>query len=130
MDNETYRIRVEDLFRELFEEEPEAAAVVADGGGAVSAVSRTQNEAVRRQLEELALLPRKARHFLRVLNDQPQDVQADFLRYVMANVKDKDFPRDLERHVRHRFYEAREPFKQLLAEMDDETSIDAIMKVV
>lgn len=128
MDNETYRIRVGDLFRRLYTDEPTAAAVGEQSTG--DAPSTRQDDEVRKQLEQLALLPRKARHFLRVLNDQPMNVQADFFRYVVHNVKEKDFHKDLERHVRHRFYEAREPFKQLLATLDDAASIEAIMHVI
>lgn len=125
MDNETYRIRVEDLFKELYSSAPEAAA----SKEAVAPEAR-YDESVWRQLEQLALLPRKARHFLRVLNDQPQDVQAAFLRYVMANVKEKDFPKDLERHIRHRFYEARDEVKQMLAALEDEAAVTALMRVI
>lgn len=136
MDNETYRIRVGDLFRQLYIREPEAAAVAGDE--AVSAEAATSaasdglrlDESVRQQLQELALMPRKARHFMRVLNDQPVDVQRDFLRFIMARVKEKAFPADLERHVRHRFYEAREEFKGLLATLDDEASVEALMRVI
>lgn len=128
MDNETYRIRVEDLFRSLYEQETSAAASGTDTS--VDGAPRRVDEAVRKQLQELALLPRKARHFLRVLNDQPVDVQGDFFRYVLQNVKEKDFHKDLERHVRHRFYEAREQFKRLLATLDDAASIEAIMHVI
>ncbi len=112
MDNETYRIRVEDLFRELHDE------------------SGAPNEAVKAQLKELALLPRKTRHFLRVLNDQPVEVQAEFYRHVFREVKGQDFYKDLERHIRHRFYEAREEFKQLLAVLDDPDAIEALMHVI
>nr|MBO2478353.1 hypothetical protein [Bacillota bacterium] len=71
MDNETYRIRVEDLFREL---------LLEDG---------TMDEGVRQQLEQLALLPRKTRYFLRVLNDQPLPVQVHFYRLILSRVKEK-----------------------------------------
>ncbi|REJ35481.1 MAG: hypothetical protein DIU83_01215 [Bacillota bacterium] len=112
MDNETYRIRVEDLFKELHDE-----------SGAV-------NEAVKEQLKELALLPRKTRHFLRVLNDQPLEVQAEFYRHIFREVKGDDFYKDLERHVRHRFYEARDEFKELLGMLDDPDAIQALMHVI
>lgn len=112
MDNETYRIRVEDLFKELHDE-----------SGAV-------NEAVKEQLKELALLPRKTRHFLRVLNDQPLEVQAEFYRHIFREVKGDDFYKDLERHVRHRFYEARDEFKELLGMLDDPDAIEALMHVI
>ncbi len=112
MDNETYRIRVEDLFRELHDEEGQP------------------NEAVKAQLKELALLPRKTRHFLRVLNDQPLQVQTEFYLHVLREVKAPDFYKDLERHIRHRFYEAREEIKQLLASLTDENAIEALMHVI
>jgi len=112
MDNETYRIRVEDLFKELHDE-----------SGAV-------NEAVKEQLKKLALLPRKTRHFLRVLNDQPLEVQAEFYRHIFREVKGDDFYKDLERHVRHRFYEARDEFKELLGMLDDPDAIQALMHVI
>ena len=85
---------------------------------------------MRAQLKELALLPRKTRHFLRVLNDQPVDVQADFYRHVFSEVKGQDFYKDLERHVRHRFYEAREEFKKLLGTLDDPAAVEALMHVI
>lgn len=128
MDNETYRIRVEDLFRNLYTDEPTVAVAGEKSSGEVPAPRL--DESVRQQLQQLALLPRKARHFLRVLNDQPLEVQKDFFRYVLQNVKEKDFPKDLERHIRHRFYEDREPFKKLLATLDDPASIEALMQVI
>ncbi|HEY8417497.1 MAG TPA: hypothetical protein VIK93_05630 [Limnochordales bacterium] len=112
MDNETYRIRVEDLFRDL----------VAEDG--------TVDEEVRRQLEQLALLPRKTRYFLRVLNDQPTAVQVPFYRLILSRVKDKDFYGELERHIRHRFYEARDQIKELLAQMADPEAVPALMHVI
>lgn len=112
MDNETYRIRVEDLFRDL---------VAPDG---------TVDEEVRQQLEQLALLPRKTRYFLRVLNDQPTEVQSPFYRLILSRVKDKDFYGELERHIRHRFYEAREQIKELLGQMEDPQAVPALMRVI
>lgn len=112
MDNETYRIRVEDLFRDLHDE------------------AGRPDEAVKAQLKELALLPRKTRHFLRVLNDQPVEVQAEFYRHVFREVKGPDFHKDLERHIRHRFYEAREEIKRLLGMLDDPDAIEALMHVI
>ncbi|HLT59207.1 MAG TPA: hypothetical protein VKZ69_10630 [Limnochordales bacterium] len=112
MDNETYRIRVEDLFREL---------VVEDG---------TVDEEVRAQLEQLALLPRKTRYFLRVLNDQPTEVQVPFYRLILSRVKDKDFYGELERHIRHRFYEARDQIKEILGQLADSEAVPALMHVI
>jgi len=112
MDNETYRIRVEDLFRDL---------VTEDG---------TVDEEVRRQLEQLALLPRKARYFLRVLNDQPTAVQVPFYRLILSRVKEKDFYGELERHIRHRFYEARDQIKEVLGQLADPEAVPALMHVI
>ncbi|HEY8495512.1 MAG TPA: hypothetical protein VIK98_00535 [Limnochordales bacterium] len=112
MDNETYRIRVEDLFREL---------LLEDG---------TMDEGVRQQLEQLALLPRKTRYFLRVLNDQPLPVQVHFYRLILSRVKEKDFYADLERHIRHRFYEAREQIKEILSQLADPECVPALMHVI
>ncbi len=112
MDNETYRIRVEDLFRDLMT--PEGA----------------MDDEVRQQLEQLALLPRKARYFLRVLNDQPTDVQAHFYRLILSRVKEREFYGDLERHIRHRFYEAREQIKELLGQLGDPEVVPALMHVI
>lgn len=112
MDNETYRIRVEDLFRDLYDEDGKL------------------NEAVKAQLQQMALLPRKTRHFLRVLNDQPVPVQVEFYRFVLKEVKGPDFYKDLERHIRHRFYEARDEIKEILAALDDSDAIQALMHVI
>ncbi|MBO8142575.1 MAG: hypothetical protein H0Z37_10450 [Firmicutes bacterium] len=112
MDNETYRIRVEDLFRDLRNESGE------------------WDPAVLEQLEELALLPRKTRYFFRVLNDQPLDVQAHFYRLILSRLQGKDFYADLERHIRHRFYEAREEIKELLGSLGDARLVPALMHVI
>lgn len=112
MDNETYRIRVEDLFRDLYDENGQ------------------ENENVKAHLKQLALLPRKTRYFLRVLNDQPVPVQIEFYRFVMKEVKGPDFYKDLERHIRHRFYEARDEIKQVLAGLNDPDAVEALMHVI
>lgn len=112
MDNETYRIRVEDLFRDLYDEDGQ------------------ENAAAAAQLKQLAVLPRKTRYFLRVLNDQPVPVQLAFYRYVLKEVKGPDFYKDLERHIRHRFYEARDEIKEVLRGLGDADAIEALMHVI
>ena len=105
-------------------------AVGIDPKGARDMGTVMQRSEIKEQLKELALLPRKTRHFQRVLNDQPLEVQAEFYRHIFREVKGDDFYKDLERHVRHRFYEARDEFKELLGMLDDPDAIQALMHVI
>src|SRR5690625_4012507 len=114
MDNETYRLKVEGLLGELKRSGENLETDVAD------------------ELRELALVPRKARYFLRALltTEQTFYVQVHFYRHVLSAAKSKDAYRDLERHIRHAFYEAREITKEVLAEMDEEVTLDTLLHVI
>ncbi|MFS8523309.1 MAG: hypothetical protein FWJ83_00465, partial [Limnochordales bacterium] len=56
--------------------------------------------------------------------------RGNFNRHIFREVKGDDFYKDLERHVRHRFYEARDEFKELLGMLDDPDAIQALMHVI
>lgn len=114
MDNETYRLKVEGLLSELRR----------DGNNL--------NSEVAKELEALALTPRKARHFLRALLTTGQDhaVQVHFYRLVLEAARTKDAYSDLERHIRHAFYEAREETKAVLAEMNTRAALLALFHVI
>lgn len=111
MDNETYRIRVQDLLGKL-------------------KVNGDWDPETQRRLEELAVQPRKSRYFLRAVSDRSQDVQVHFYRLVLGRVRTKDAVADLERHIRQRFYEDREAIKQVISLLDDPASIYAIFRVI
>lgn len=114
MDNETYRLKVEGLLGELKRngEDLKSEVVV--------------------ELESLALIPRKARYFLRALltTEQSHAVQVYFYRHVLGAARTKDAYSDLERHIRHAFYEAREETKAVLAEMNARTELLALFHVI
>src|SRR5690554_1676209 len=112
MDNETYRIRVQDLLGKLS----------VNGG--------EWDEETLRRLEDLAVQPRKSRYFLRAVSDRPVDVQTHFYKLVLGRVKSKDSVADLERHIRQRFYESREQIKEVLSLLEDPASIFAIFRVI
>lgn len=112
MDNETYRIRVQDLLGKLVGEDGQ------------------WDPEVRRRLEELAVQPRKVRHFLNALVDSPKDIQLHFYRLVLARVESKDAVSDLERHIRQRFYSSREEIKDIIASLSEPASILAIFRAI
>lgn len=114
MDNETYRLRVEGLLGELRSEGEDLTSEVAA------------------ELERLALTPRKARYFLRALltTEQSDRVQIHFYRLVMEAARSKDAYSDLERHIRHAFYEAREQTKAVLAEIQSTKGLTALFHVI
>lgn len=114
MDNETYRLRVEALLRELGREEhPLSSEALAE-------------------LERLALIPRKARYFLRALlaTEQSVPVQVHFYRLIMEAARTKNAYSDLERHIRHAFYEAREQTRSVLAEVQSPKGLIALFHVI
>lgn len=114
MDNETYRLKVEGLLGYLRQQGFEAAADACA------------------ELEALALMPRKARYFLKALvaTQQPREIHAHFLRYVMENARTQDVYADLERHIRHLFYENREEAQALVAESLSEAAMPALFQVI
>ena len=114
MDNETYRLRVEALLRELGrEEDPFASKALAE-------------------LERLALTPRKARYFLRALlaTEQSESVQVHFYRLIMEAARNKNAYSDLERHIRHAFYEAREQTRSVLSQVQTPKALLALFHVI
>lgn len=113
MDNETYRLKVEGLLGEL--------------GGDLA----TRSDALA-ELEQLALTPRKARYFLKALSAtaQPLPVKAHFYRIVMAKARSKDVYADLERQIRHAFYESRDEAKELVAGLLGEETLPALFQVI
>lgn len=117
MDNETYRLRVEGLVSHLRGGD--------DGGDEM-------DPSVRVQLEELAIMPRKARYFLKALanSGQDQDVQVHFYRHIMIHAHSDDIVSDLERHVRHAFYEAREEAKQVLSRLNTADVLPAMFRII
>lgn len=115
MDNETYRLRVEGLIARLKK---------GDNG--------EMDPNVRAQLEELAVMPRKARYFLKALasSGQDQDVQVHFYRHIMTHARPDDIVSDLERHVRHSFYEAREEAKQILSRLTTADVLPVMFRII
>ncbi|HEX6971635.1 MAG TPA: hypothetical protein VF234_05410 [Limnochordia bacterium] len=112
MDNETYRLKAENLLARLVTDEGE------------------WDPDVRAELEELALAPRKTRYFLKALAGTPVPVQVHFYRHVLARADRDEMIADLERQIRHRFYEARDEAKQVLAELRSPAVLPALFKVI
>lgn len=120
MDNETYRFKVEALLSEL------------------GRAGDDLNSPVAAELERLALMPRKARYFLRALinTERSRDVQVHFYQLVMDaaasmdSSRAKDAYNDLERHIRHAFYEAREETKAVLAEVRSPKALLSMFNVI
>lgn len=112
MDNETYRLKVENMFSLLVEKDGQ------------------WKPEVQAELEHLALSARKGRYFLRVVGDQPRAMQVYFYRFFLSRAKRDDAVLDLERHIRHMFYEAREEAKAILAEVVDEATLPALFQVI
>lgn len=112
MDNETYRLKVENMFSLLAEK---------DG---------SWKPEVLTELEHLALAARKGRYFLRVVGTQPRTFQIHFYRYYMSRARREDSIVDLERQIRHMFYETREEAKEILAELVDSSTLPALFQVI
>lgn len=77
----------------------------------------------QRALERMALEPRQTREFLKNLDGQPPEVQRHFYAYLLARGKSDGFFADMERHLRHRFYEARDEIKAVLASLTQEPEV-------
>lgn len=114
MDNETYRLKAENLL----------AAVKVDGNGGY-------DEEVMAELEQMAATPRKVRYFLKAVSTHSDDaVQEHFYRLVMSRVRSEHDVSDLERHIRHMYYENREHAKAILARLTQKDVIAALLKVI
>ncbi len=113
MDNETFRLKVESLLGNVRSE---------DGGF---------DSEVMAELERLAATPRKVRYFLKAVSSQPDvELQERFYRRVMARVRSEHDSSDLERHIRHMFYEDREHAKAILARLAVRDVLPAICRVI
>lgn len=112
MDNETFRLKVENLFNSLR----------TDGG-----FDRT----VLAELEQLALTPRKSRYFLKAVaaQDDPE-VQDHFYRLVLSRVRTDQEAGDIERHIRHMFYTNREQAKATLSRVATRDVLPALFRVI
>ncbi|BAS27023.1 hypothetical protein [Limnochorda pilosa] len=104
MESETYRMAVSRHFDALREKD--------DG-----------RDEEQQALERMALEPRQTREFLKNLDGQPPEVQRHFYAYLLARGKTDAFFADMERHLRHRFYEAREEIKAVLATLTQEPEV-------
>lgn len=112
MDNETYRLKVESLFDLLRGE------------------NGVWKPDVQAELEQLAVSPRKGRYFLRVVSAQPRDIQVYFYQFFMRRCQRDDAIADLERHIRHMFYENREEAKSVLAAVAVTDTLQALFRVI
>lgn len=113
MDNETFRLKVESLLGNVRSE---------DGGF---------DPEVMAELERLSATPRKVRYFLKAVSSHPDaELQERFYRRVMARVRSEHDTSDLERHIRHMFYEDREHAKAILARLAVRDVLPAICRVI
>lgn len=113
MDNETYRLKVEGAL-----------------AGLQRPFSPEQDAAVVAELEELARVPRKTRHFLQALAKADLDAQTHFWRLILTQARREDAIADIERQIRHRYYEDREQARAMLAQIDDPKVLPALMRVI
>lgn len=104
MESEAYRMAVSRQFDALRDQEP--------GRGEE-----------RQALERVALEPKQTREFLKKLDREPPEVQRHFYAYLLSRGKTDQFFADMERHLRHRFYEARDEIKQVLASLTQEPEV-------
>lgn len=114
MDNETFRLKVENLLGSLRS---------AEGDGF--------DRAVMAELERLAATPRKSRHFLKaVAAQQDLELQEYFYRLVFSRARNDQEASDLERHIRHMFYTNREEAKAMLARVATREVLPALFRVI
>lgn len=113
MDNETYRLKVEGILAELRAQE-------------------TPDEELWAEAERMALMHRKARHFLKALQTSglPDETRHHFYRLIMEQTPAPESVSDLERHIRHSFYEAREQAKADLAAIAGESTLPFFFRVI
>ncbi|HEY8531970.1 MAG TPA: hypothetical protein VIL08_06950 [Limnochorda sp.] len=104
MEREAYRMAVSRQYDALRDEEP----------------GRGED---RQALERMALEPKQTREFLKKLDGQPPEVQRHFYAYLLTRGKSDAFFADVERHLRHRFYEARDEIKAVLAALTQEPEV-------
>lgn len=113
MDNETFRLKVENLF---------ASVRSSDGG---------LDPGVMAQLEKLAATPRKGRYFLQAASSQSDPgLEEHFYRLVFSKVKSDQDAGELERHIRHMFYHKRERAKELLGKIAERETLPALFRVI
>ena len=113
MDNETFRLKVENLF-----------ASVRSSEGAL-------DPAVMAQLEKLAATPRKGRYFLQAASAHGDpELEERFHRLVFSLAKTDQDAAELERHIRQMFYQKRERAKELLAKIAQRETLPAIFRVI
>lgn len=113
MDNETFRLKVENLF----------ASVRSSEGGL--------DPGVMAQLEKLAATPRKGRYFLQAASAQSDpELEEHFYRLVFSNAKGDQDAVELERHIRHMFYNRRERVKELLGKIAQRETLPALYRVI
>lgn len=114
MDNETFRLKAENLL---------GAVKTGDDGG--------YDEDVMAELGKMAATPRKVRYFLKAVSTHPDDsLQVYFYRRVMSRVRSEHDTSDLERHIRHMYYENREHAKEILAQLTQRDVIGAFLRVI
>ena len=114
MDNETFRLKVENLF-----------------GSLRTAQEEGNDRVVMAELEQLAATPRKSRYFLKAVAAQEDPaLQEHFYRLVFARVKSDQEASDLERHIRHMFYTNREEAKAMLARVATHDVLPALFHVI
>jgi len=113
MDNETFRLKVENLFSSL--------RAAGDGF----------DRAVMAELEQLAVTPRKSRYFLKALSQQSDpELQDHFYRLVLSRVRSDQDASDVERHIRHMFYTNRDEAKATLARIAKRDALPALFRVI
>ena len=66
----------------------------------------------------------------RVVSMQPQPVQVHFYSYYMTRAHRQDSIQDLERHIRHMFYEEREEAKAILSQAVSASTLPALFRVI
>lgn len=114
MDNETFRLKVENLLGSLRS---------AEGDGF--------DRAIMAELERLAATPRKSRHFLKaVAAHEDPALQEHFYRLVFSRARTDQEASDLERHIRHMFYTNREEAKAMLARISKRDVLPALFRVI
>ncbi len=114
MDNETFRLKAENLLGTVKDEE-----------------TGDYDKRVMAELEQMAATPRKVRYFLKAVSTHPDDaLQELFYRRVMARVRSEHDTSDLERHIRHMYYEDREHAKAMLARLTQADVISALLRVI
>jgi hypothetical protein len=112
MDNETYRLRVEGLLTEMQNNQADSSETI-------------------KQLEKLAVMPRKTRYFLKALSEvNDRGIQVHFYRHIMANCHSDDVYAALERQIKQSFYQSREETRALLNSLNTSDVLPTMFKVI